>query len=144
MTQTCNDPVILNEWHPLTSVDEITQGLVHDTVLLELALSYAMDGDGALHVWHRTPKLPAHAPFDPVKAGNALPTRYEHGYLWACVGNPPEVLFAVPEMQESDRQNVPTGVFGVNVSAGRTIENFLDMGHFPFIHTGILGEETAY
>ena len=34
-----------------------------------------------------------------------------------------------------------TGVFGVNVSAGRTVENFLDMGHFPYVHSGILGEE---
>ena len=35
MTQACNDPVIHNQWHPLTSLDEIAQGLVHDTVLLE-------------------------------------------------------------------------------------------------------------
>ena len=141
MTQTCNDPVILNQWHPLTSIDEIETGLVHDTVLLEQPVSYAMDADGGLHVWHRSTALPAHAPFDQAKRGNALPARQEHGYLWTCLGDPPDRVFAVPELEESDRQNVPTGVFGVNVSAGRAIENFLDMGHFPFVHTGILGEE---
>jgi phenylpropionate dioxygenase-like ring-hydroxylating dioxygenase large terminal subunit len=29
----------------------------------------------------------------------------------------------------------------VKVSGLRAVENFLDMGHFPFIHTGWLGEE---
>jgi phenylpropionate dioxygenase-like ring-hydroxylating dioxygenase large terminal subunit len=29
----------------------------------------------------------------------------------------------------------------VNVSAPRAIENFLDMGHFPYVHTDILGAE---
>lgn len=141
MTQACKDPVIHNQWHPLTSIDEIAQGLVHDTILLEQPLSYTMDEGGALHAWHRSATLPAHTAYDPAKTGKGLPVLRKHGYLWTCVGDPPEGIFPVPELLENDRQNVPTGVFGVNVSAGRTIENFLDMGHFPFVHTGILGEE---
>lgn len=30
---------------------------------------------------------------------------------------------------------------GVNTSSPRVVENFLDMAHFPFVHTDILGEE---
>ena len=70
-----------------------------------------------------------------------LPTRISYGFIWVSLGNPPKDLFLFPEFSESDRQNVATGVFGVNVSAGRTVENFLDMGHFPYVHSGILGEE---
>jgi phenylpropionate dioxygenase-like ring-hydroxylating dioxygenase large terminal subunit len=146
MTQSCTelacaDPVILNQWHPLTSIDEITRGLVHHTVLLEQPVSYAQDDADNLYVWHRCETLPAHALFDVTKKQKPLPVLQQHGYLWTCIGTPPATLFSVAEMEEPDRQNVPTGVFGVNVSAGRAIENFLDMGHFPFVHTGILGEE---
>jgi len=121
----CNDPVILNQWHPLTSLDEITPMHMHSTVLLDQPLSYRLHGD-APQVWHRDQTFPA---------------KIAHGFLWTCLGTPPDDLFAIMELAEPDRQNVPTGVFGVNTSAGRTIENFLDMGHFPFVHSGILGEE---
>ena len=30
---------------------------------------------------------------------------------------------------------------GIHVSAPRAVENFLDMGHFPYVHTDILGSE---
>ncbi len=29
----------------------------------------------------------------------------------------------------------------MNVSAPRAVENFLDMGNFPFVHDGLLGSE---
>jgi phenylpropionate dioxygenase-like ring-hydroxylating dioxygenase large terminal subunit len=33
------------------------------------------------------------------------------------------------------------GSIGIHVSAPRAVENFLDMGHFPYVHTDILGSE---
>ena len=33
------------------------------------------------------------------------------------------------------------GSIAVGVSGLRVVENFLDMGHFPYVHTGILGAE---
>lgn len=140
MTANCNDPIILDQWHPLTSIDEIAVGDVHHTVLLEKPVSYAMTAQGDCWVWSRSDQLNAR-PFDQSEVTDPLPIKRAHGYLWTCLGTPPDDLFAIPELDEPDRQNVPTGVFGVNVSAGRAIENFLDMGHFPFVHTGILGEE---
>lgn len=141
MTIRCADSVILDQWHPLSSIDEIITGRVHNTVLLEHPVSYAQDIDGNLHVWHRCETLPIHARFDANKIPDPLPIKLAHGFLWTCLGAAPDNIFAVPELEEPDRQNVPTGVFGVNTSPGRAIENFLDMGHFPFVHTGILGEE---
>ena len=71
----------------------------------------------------------------------SLPTLNSYGHLWVSLGTPPKTIFPFIEFHEKDRRNVATGAFGVNISAGRTIENFLDMGHFPYVHAGILGEE---
>ena len=70
-----------------------------------------------------------------------LQSQVQYGFVWACLGSKPQPLFDIPEYHEVDRRNVCTGVFGVEVSAPRVIENFLDMGHFPFVHTGLLGIE---
>ena len=129
MTQYCDDPVILNQWHPLSSFDEIVVGRIQRTVLLGYSLSYQLTAQGSLSVW----------PCNDVNF--SLPIKRAYGFLWTSLGTPPDDIFAVEELNEPDRQNVATGVFGVNVSFGRAIENFLDMGHFPFVHTGILGEE---
>ena len=61
--------------------------------------------------------------------------------MWTCLGSPPDRLFAIPEFSEPDRRNVHAGTIGVHVSAPRAVENFLDMGHFPFVHTDVLGAE---
>ena len=137
----CTDPVILNQWHPLSSLEEMKAGIVQTTRLLDTGLSYGMDKDGTLAVWRSEADTKDLSPFQAASIENPLPVRHEHGYLWTSLGEPPETLFSFDEYLEADRQCVATGVFGVNVSAGRTVENFLDMGHFPFVHTGILGEE---
>jgi phenylpropionate dioxygenase-like ring-hydroxylating dioxygenase large terminal subunit len=129
MKLACDDPVILNQWHPLSSFDEIAVGATHHTVLLEQPVSYQMTSVGDVSVWLR----------DDISC--ALPLKRAYGFLWTCLGTPPDDIFPIFELDEPDRQNVATGVFGVNVSFGRAIENFLDMGHFPFVHAGILGEE---
>ena len=49
--------------------------------------------------------------------------------------------FPIPEYAEPDRRKLNAATIGVNVSAPRAIENFLDMGHFPYVHTDILGAE---
>jgi phenylpropionate dioxygenase-like ring-hydroxylating dioxygenase large terminal subunit len=61
--------------------------------------------------------------------------------VWTSLGDPPEDIFPIPEYAETDRHRLNAATFGVNVSAPRAVENFLDMGHFPFVHTGILGAE---
>jgi phenylpropionate dioxygenase-like ring-hydroxylating dioxygenase large terminal subunit len=137
----CKDPVIVNQWHPLSSVEEVKPGVVHTTRLLDVSISYGIDRDGTFSAWFSDGSLKAGQPFNAANLSATLPVKHAHGHLWTCLGEPPEGLFSFDEFYEDDRRNVPTGVFGVNVSAGRAVENFLDMGHFPFVHTGILGEE---
>lgn len=123
--QKCCDRVILDQWHPISSLHEIQPGRTHHTVLLGENISY--------EVTRNQPR---------VRSGpQAVHAMLAYGFLWACLGTPPAQIFSFDEYAESDRRNVPTGMFGVHVSAGRAIENFLDMAHFPYVHTGILGEE---
>ena len=126
----CKDSVILNQWHPISSLDDLRDIKKINTVLLDESLTCKESSNGEVLVWKRIDN-----------AKKLLPTKLAYGYLWTCLGNPPTDLFSFPEFHEVDRRNVATGAFGVNISAGRAIENFLDMGHFPFVHTGILGEE---
>ena len=126
----CTNRVILDQWHSVARLEEVSVGIVAQTRLLGEELSYTRNADGQPIVW-RTCQSRA----------ESLPVRPEYLYLWTSLGSPTEQLFEIPEFAEPDRRNVHGGTIGVNVSAPRAIENFLDMGHFPFVHTDILGVE---
>lgn len=124
----CSDPVIYNHWHPLSAVEDIRAG-DNRTRLLEEPLGYCLAADHSPRVWRIE------------QPNTALPVTVAHGYLWTCLGTPEAPLFSMPEFLEPDRRNVCAATVGVRVSAPRAVENFLDMGHFPYVHTGILGEQ---
>jgi phenylpropionate dioxygenase-like ring-hydroxylating dioxygenase large terminal subunit len=50
-------------------------------------------------------------------------------------------LFDMPEFEEDRRRFVDCGTVTVRTSPFRIVENFLDMSHFPYVHTHVLGEE---
>jgi phenylpropionate dioxygenase-like ring-hydroxylating dioxygenase large terminal subunit len=138
MMTKCSDPVILNLWHPVGAIAEAAPGAVQDTVLLEERLSFAVNADGEPVVWRSRPDVQG---ADRVPTADRLPARSAYGYVWTSLGSPPAELFPIPEYEEPDRRKLNAATFGVNVSAPRAIENFLDMGHFPYVHTDILGVE---
>ncbi len=134
----CSDPVILNLWHPIGAIAEAAPGGVQETVLLEERLSFAFNADGEPVVWRSRPGAQG---VGQISAADRLPARSTYGYVWTSLGSPPADLFPIPEYEEPDRRKLNAATFGVNVSAPRAIENFLDMGHFPYVHTDILGVE---
>lgn len=75
----------------------------------------------------------------PDGAERACQVRY--GHVWLCPGTPGRDLFGIPEADQPGRRLVDCGVVRVECSPLRAIENFLDIAHFPFIHTDILGAE---
>jgi phenylpropionate dioxygenase-like ring-hydroxylating dioxygenase large terminal subunit len=137
----CSDPVILNLWHAIGAIEEIRPNTVHQTVLLEEPISFAVDGSGQVFAWRTRPTLPSGAAVEPALAPDPLPARSAYGYVWTSLGTPAPDIFPIPEYFEPRRRNLNAATIGVNVSAPRAIENFLDMGHFPYVHTGILGAE---
>lgn len=138
------DTVILDQWHVVVAVEDIAPGVVNDATLLGEHVSFGRSGSGEVVAWRANEQFPAGSTFDPdavAGANDLLPVVVEYSYLWTSLGNPSEELFAIPEFHEPDRRNIHAGTIGVHVSAPRAVENFLDMGHFPFVHTAILGIE---
>jgi phenylpropionate dioxygenase-like ring-hydroxylating dioxygenase large terminal subunit len=126
----CNDQVILDLWHPLLPLEEVPVGEVGTAVLLGEEVRYTKDPDDHATLWRSADS-----------SKQPLPTMIQYLYVWVSLGSPPETLFDIPEFAEPDRRNVHGGTIGVHVSAPRAIENFLDMGHFPYVHTNVLGVE---
>ena len=73
--------------------------------------------------------------------GASLPTIERFGHLWTSLGQPDHDLFVIPEADTPGRHLVDVGSVKVKCSPLRAVENFLDIAHFPFIHTDILGAE---
>jgi phenylpropionate dioxygenase-like ring-hydroxylating dioxygenase large terminal subunit len=134
------DPITRNLWHVVAAIDELPIGLVETTLLLDTRLALTRGTNGEAVVWLRTneengDEIDAESVFD------RLPVKHAYGYVWTCLGTPDAELFPIPEFAEADRKNMSCGSIGIHVSAPRAVENFLDMGHFPYVHTDILGAE---
>lgn len=118
------DRATLDQWYCLDTLAEVPQGASHNRLLgVDLTITRTGDdlavGDGARDY--------------PVQVG--------YGHVWVSPGTPPPGLPPIPEAAEPDRRHVPCGAITVRASGLRIVENFLDMAHFPFVHTDILGAE---
>lgn len=134
------DSLTRDLWQVVAATNEITPGLVETTLLLDTRIAITRDHDGAPIVWRRTDEEQGDE-IDPATITERLPVITGYGYIWTSFGNPPDELFPIPEYAEPDRVNMSCGSIGIHVSAPRAVENFLDMGHFPYVHTDILGAE---
>jgi len=130
MTKT-TDPVALNQWYAIATAHEVTE-TVETTRLLGQDLRYCRAPDGGYE---------ARELRDDGALGPALPTRERYGCLWTSLGKPERDIFTIAEAEEPDRRFVLCGWVQMKASGLRVVENFLDMAHFPFVHTDILGSE---
>lgn len=73
--------------------------------------------------------------------GRDLRVTLRYGHVWTSLGEPSKELFDIPEAEQPGRRLVEVGVVRVRCSPLRAVENFLDIAHFPFVHTDILGAE---
>ena len=126
----CRDPVVLDMWHPIAALDDVTEGVVSETMLLGESVRFCRAEDGAATAWRAEM-----SPDDP------LPVLEQYCHLWTSIGSPPSDVFAIPQHHEPDRESISAGTFGVNTSAPRSVENFLDLGHLAYVHPGLLGIE---
>ena len=127
MAAPCNDRILLDDWHIVADRAGLAEGRPFTSRLLGIDLLVTRHGDGA----------------EVVRAadGGPVASRQLYGYVWACLGKPARDIVHLPEALEDDRYMVTGGSIAVKVSGLRAVENFLDMGHFPFVHTGWLGDE---
>ncbi len=138
----CTDLVILNQWYPLGAIVELRPGVSYQTVLLEVEIGFGVTLDGEPIAWRLDCVfITAGNPLSAENFTNKLLVKSEFGYLWTSLSSQPKELFSIPETDEPDRRNLNACSIGVATSGPRAVENFLDMGHFPFVHRGVLGAE---
>ncbi len=121
------EPAALDQWYVIDNTSAIPVERTRNR-LLGVGLTVFRDADGAVVVLADGRDTP-------------LPVRDRHDCLWTTLGQPEHEVIAIPETDEPDRRHVVCGSVGVRASGLRIVENFLDMAHFPFVHTDILGAE---
>ena len=125
----CSDRVLLNDWHVIADLANLSSSAApFRTRLLGVDLAIHCRGHYRGEVVRED-------------TGEVVNSDRRYGFLWACLGMPERDIVFVPEANEADGHLVTGGSIAVSVSGLRAVENFLDMGHFPFVHTGWLGEE---
>ncbi|HYC27016.1 MAG TPA: aromatic ring-hydroxylating dioxygenase subunit alpha [Nitrososphaerales archaeon] len=67
--------------------------------------------------------------------------REMYGYVWAALGDPQADVPPLPEWDDPSFRKIVCRPFTYRASAPRAVENFLDVGHFPFVHEGLLGDK---
>jgi phenylpropionate dioxygenase-like ring-hydroxylating dioxygenase large terminal subunit len=68
------------------------------------------------------------------------PVKVVHGHVWTSLGEPERDVPTFPEWSDAAYRNIPCGPYRFHALGPRVIENFLDVGHFPFVHAGYLGD----
>jgi phenylpropionate dioxygenase-like ring-hydroxylating dioxygenase large terminal subunit len=169
------DPILLNDWHPVAAVDQVISGQPYAASLLgeELALWRAGDrlmawqdlclhrgarlSQGAVdeanatltcpyHGWvynaaGQCVRFPAHPEQTPPERARAKTYRAQerYGLVWVCLGEPANDIAPFDEWADAGYRKVLCGPYPLRAAGPRVIENFLDVAHFPFVHSGLLG-----
>ena len=121
------EPVTLNQWYPVETCDGLTSDVRSGRLLgTNLTMQRLQDGRPVITV---------------PDSGQTIPVQERYGCVWTTLGSPAPSLPDIPEAEEADRRVVACGSVQVRSSGLRIVENFLDMAHFPFVHTDILGVE---
>ena len=87
-------------------------------------------------------RIPAHPSQSPPARAHA--TTYHiterYGLIWVCLGTPSGDVPLFSEWDDASFRKVGAGPYLFKAHGPRVIENFLDVGHFPFVHAGLLGD----
>jgi len=87
----------------------------------------------------RIPAHPAQPP--PTRArANVYHVTEKYGLVWVCLGTPRLQVPGFFEWDQASFRKVHAGPYLFKAHGPRVIENFLDVGHFPFVHAGFLGD----
>ena len=170
-----DDPVLIEDWHPVARVEDLGRGgpvavrlLGEDLVVwrsgetvhawrdlcahrgTRLSLGRIVDGERLecpYHGWTyaadgRCVLMPAHPEqTPPVKAcATVYRARCDYGVVWVTLGDGTRDLPRFALLDDPTHHVLTAGPYRVRASGPRIVENFLDVGHFPFVHGGILGD----
>ena len=117
----------------------------------EAPLSIGRVEDGALvcayHGWSFADEgtcvgVPSSGPGAKIAPGAHLPclsVREQYGLVWLALADPAGDIPIIPQEQDETFRRINTGVDVWRTAATRMVDNFLDISHFPWVHTGTFG-----
>ena len=115
----------------------LSLGVVREGQLVCPYHGWRFAGDGRCTYW---PAHPQEVPPAQVGARTAH-TAEAYGMVWVCLDEPRGPLPDFPAYAAPGRRSAIDPAVDFAACAPRVVENFLDMAHFPFVHTGVLGAE---
>jgi len=117
----------------------------------EAPLSIGSLSDGRLtciyHGWSfgeggRCVEVPSSGPAAAIPPAAHLPcvrAEERYGLIWVCLGDPATAIPTIAHDSDPAFRRINTGIDRWKVSALRMVDNFLDISHFPWVHTGTFG-----
>jgi phenylpropionate dioxygenase-like ring-hydroxylating dioxygenase large terminal subunit len=115
------DPGLRAAWHPVALSAEVGP---EPYPAMVVGQAYTLRRDGALTA-------------EPEPAG--LAERW--GMVWLAPDPPRHQLFVDPDAEDADYVGAWLPPARTTVNAGFVADNFLDVAHFPFVHTGTFGAD---
>jgi len=85
------------------------------------------------------PALGKDATIPPTAHLQARHVQVMYDHIWICVGTPACDILEVPEWVDPSLAHVWMPPVDLKASAAQFMDNFLDFGHFPFVHAGTFG-----
>jgi phenylpropionate dioxygenase-like ring-hydroxylating dioxygenase large terminal subunit len=123
------ESILWDDWHAVAQVESLRHDARFETALFDRPLT-VVGGPAGIAVTYAGSATP-------------LPVAIKYGLVWTCLGEPKRPIIDFPESAEEDRYVFAVGSLGIWTSGLRLVENFLDLAHFPYVHTGYLGSEAA-
>lgn len=87
----------------------------------------------------RVPSATEGVPVPPRAHLKSYECEERYGLVWVCVGVPSAPIPDIAQDRDPSFRRINTPVEVWKVSATRMVDNFLDITHFPFVHTGTFG-----
>ncbi|MEQ8718523.1 MAG: aromatic ring-hydroxylating dioxygenase subunit alpha [Acidimicrobiales bacterium] len=90
----------------------------------------------------RVPSSPEGSKIPPKAHLSTVHVTDRYGLVWICPGEPTVGIPDIPQELDDSYRRINNPVEVWQTSATRMVDNFLDISHFPFVHTGTFGEGT--
>jgi phenylpropionate dioxygenase-like ring-hydroxylating dioxygenase large terminal subunit len=87
----------------------------------------------------RVPSATEGVPVPPRAHLKPFDCQERYGLVWVCLGVPAAPIPEIVQDRDPSYRRINTPVEVWNVSATRMTDNFLDITHFPYVHTGTFG-----
>lgn len=114
---------------------KLSLGRVRGDCLICPYHGWCYDGSGACTL------IPSHPEETPGIGATAkvYRARVQYGFVWVCLGTPLRDIADFPEWHDAAFRKVAAGPYVFRAFGTRVLENFLDVGHYPFLHEGLAG-----